>query len=115
MGAYNSTQHSTTGVSPHIMLTGNEKSLPLAFFYPEYEGKKTSPQVYVRDVIRHQQGLNDLCRRNTQQAQARQRKIFNKKATGAKAYSVGDYVWVFQNVIPPKGTKKFLKSGGDPT
>ena len=79
MGAYNSTQHSTTGVSPHMMLTGHEKSLPLTFFYPEYEGKKTSPQVYVRDVIRRQQELNDLCRRNTQQAQARQRKRFDKK------------------------------------
>ena len=62
MGAYNSTQHSTTGVSPHMMLTGHEKSLPLTFFYPEYEGKKTSPQVYVRDVIRRQHELNDLCR-----------------------------------------------------
>ena len=92
MGAYNSTQHSTTGVIPHMMLTGHEKSLPLTFFYPEYEGKKTSPQVYVRDVIRRQQELNDLCRRNTQQAQARQRKRFDKKAAGAKAYSVGDYV-----------------------
>ena len=51
MGAYNSTQHSTTRVSPHMMLTEHEKSLPLTFFYPEYEGKKTSPQVYVRDVI----------------------------------------------------------------
>ena len=59
MGAYNSPQHSTTGVSPHMMLTGHEKSLPLTFFYPEYEGKKTSPQVYVRDVIRRQQELND--------------------------------------------------------
>ena len=109
MGAYNSTQHSTTGVSPHMMLTGHEKSLPLTFFYPEYEGKKTSPQVYVSDVIRRQQELNDLFRRNTQQAQVRQRKRFDKKAAGPKAYSVGDYVWVFQNVIPPKGTKKLLK------
>ena len=72
MGAYNSTQHSTTGVSPRMMLTGHEKAL----CYPEFEGKKTSPQVYVRDVIRHQQELNDLCRRNTHQAQARQRKRF---------------------------------------
>ena len=79
MGAYNSTQHSTNGVSPHMMLTGHEKSLPLTFFYPEYKGKKTSPQVYVRDVIRRQQELNDLCRRKTQQAQTRQRKRFEKK------------------------------------
>ena len=78
MGAYSSTQHSTTGVSPHMMLTGHEKSLPLTFFYPEYEGKKTSPQVYARDVIRRQQELNDLCRRNTQQAQASQR-IFRSR------------------------------------
>ena len=57
IGAYNSTQHSTTGVSPHMMLTGHEKYLPLRFFNPEYEGKKTSPQVYVRDVIGRQQEL----------------------------------------------------------
>ena len=71
-----------------MMLTGHEKSLPSTFFYSEYEGKKTSPQVYVRDVIRRQQELNDLCRQNTQQAQARQRKKFDD--------------WVFQSVIPRK-------------
>ena len=73
MGAYNSTEHSTAGISPHMMLTGHEKALPLTFFYPEYEGKKTAPQTYVRDVIRRQQDLNDLCRRNAQQAQIRQK------------------------------------------
>ena len=117
MGAYNSTQLSTSAISPHMMLTGHaghEKSLPLAFSNPEYEGKKTSPQVYVRDVIRRQQELYDLFRRNTQQAQARQRKRFDKKAAGAKAYSIGDYVWVFQNVIQPKGTKKHLKKSRVP-
>ena len=55
MGAYNSTQHSTPGISPHMMLTGHEKALPLTFFYPEYQGRKSSPQVYVRNVIRRQQ------------------------------------------------------------
>ena len=29
IGAYNSTEHSTTGISPHMMLTGQEKALPL--------------------------------------------------------------------------------------
>ena len=52
MGAYNSSEHSITGISPHMMLTGHEKALPLTFFYPEYGGKKTAPQKYVRDVIR---------------------------------------------------------------
>ena len=80
MGVYNSTQNSTTGVSPHMMLTGHEKSLPLTFLYPEYEGKKTSPQVYARDVIGRQQELNNFCPPNTQQSQARQRKRFDESS-----------------------------------
>ena len=62
MGAYNSTEHSTTGLSPHMMLTGHKKALLLTFFYPEYEGKRTAPQTYVRDVVRRQQDLNDYAR-----------------------------------------------------
>ena len=95
MGAYNSTQHSTTGISPHMMLTAHKKPLLLTLFHPEYEGTKTSPQFYVRDMLRRQQELNDLCRRNTQQAQAMQRKWFHEKAAGAKSFSVEDYLWVF--------------------
>ena len=75
MEAYKSTQNSTTGNSPHMMSTGLEKALTLTFIYPQYDGKKTLPQVYVRAVIRRQQELKGLCRRNTQQNQARQRKI----------------------------------------
>ena len=97
-----------------MMLTGHEKSLPLMFFYPEYEGKKTAPQTYVRDVIRRQQHLNDLCRRNTQHAQIRQKRRHDKRTADAKAYSVGDYVWVFQEVVPPKGTKKLFKKVARP-
>ena len=64
MGAYNNRQHYTTGISPHMMLTGHEKALPLIFFYPEYEDKKKLPQVYERDVISRQQELIDF-KRNT--------------------------------------------------
>ena len=39
----------------------------------------------------------------------RQRKKYDEKILQAKPYEVGQYVWVFQNVIPPKGTKKLLK------
>ena len=40
VGAYNSTQHSTTGISPFMMLTGRERAMPITFFYPEYEGEE---------------------------------------------------------------------------
>ena len=114
VGAYNSTQHSTTGISTFMMLTGRERAMPLTFFYPEYEGKRTSPQAYVKEAIKRQQKLNELCRRNTAQAQMRQRRKYDEKILQAKPYEVGQYVWVFQNVIPPKGTKKLLKKWRGP-
>ena len=83
-------------------------------FYPEYEGKRMSPQTYVKEAIRRQQELNELCRRNTAQAQMRQRKNYDETILQAKLYEVGQYVWVFQNVIPPKGTKKLLKKWRGP-
>ena len=109
LGTHNSTEHSTTEISPHMKLRGHEKAFPLTSFYPEYGGKRTAPQADVRDVIRRQQELKDLSRRNTQQAQVTQKRRFDKRTADAKAYSVGDYVWVFQEVVPPKVTKKLLK------
>ena len=34
---------------------------------------------------------------------------FDKRTADAKTYSVGNYVWVIQEVLPPKGTKVLLK------
>ena len=83
--------------------------MPLTFFYPEYEGKKTSAQTYVKEAVKRQQELNELCRRNTAQAQMRRRKKYDEKRLKAKPYAVGQYVWVFQIITPPKGDKKLLK------
>ena len=86
--------------------------MPLTIFYPEYEGKRTSPQAYVKEAIKRQQELNELCRRNTAQAQMRQRKKYDEKILQAKPYEVGQYVWVFQNVIP-RERRNYSRSGGD--
>ena len=63
----------------------------------------------MKEAVRRQQELNELCRRSTALAQIRQRRKYDEKILQAKPYAVGQYVWVFQNVIPPKGTKKLLK------
>ena len=62
-----------------MMLTGKERGMPLTFFYSEYEGKETSPQAYVKEPVKRQQELKELCRRNTAQAQMRQRKKYDEK------------------------------------
>ena len=36
VGAYNSTRHASTGFSPHMLMTGKEKSIPLSYVYPEF-------------------------------------------------------------------------------
>ena len=69
--------------------------MPLTFFYPEYERKKTSPQAYVKEAVRRQQELNELFRRNTAQGQMRQRKKYDEIILQAKPYAVGQYVWLF--------------------
>ena len=43
VGAYNSTRHATTGVSPYMLLTGHERSMPLVFFFPQFDTEKQSP------------------------------------------------------------------------
>ena len=84
--------------------------MSLTLFYPENEGKKTSPRAYVKEAVRRQPDLNELCRRNTSEAQMRRRKKCDKKTLQANSYAKGQYVWVFQNVLPPTGTKKLLKN-----
>ena len=66
--------------------------MPLTFFYPKYEGKKTSPQVYVKEAVRRQQELKELCRRNTAQAHMRQRKKYDEKIFQAEPHALGQYV-----------------------
>ena len=44
----------------------------------------------------------------------RQRKKCDEKIVQAKPYAVGQYAWVFQKVITPKGKKKILKKWRGP-
>ena len=105
VGAYSSTQHSTTGI--------RERAMPLTLIYPEHEGKTMSPQAYMKEAVKRQQELNELCRRNTAQAQMRQWKKYDERILQAKPYAVGQYVWVFQNIYIPRGRRNYFKNGVD--
>ena len=72
-----------------MILTARERAMPLTFFYPEYVGKKTSPQAYVEEAVKRQQELSELCRKNTARAQMRQRKNHDEKKTSGKTICFG--------------------------
>ena len=74
MGAYNSTRHATTGFSPYMLTPGTEKAIPLTYLYPEFAARSfESHGAYVEHILARQQEIHDLVRRNTHQAQQRQK------------------------------------------
>ena len=102
MGAYNSTRHATTGFSPYMLTRGVEKAIPLTFLYPEFAAKSfDTHESYVDHVLARQQEIHDLVRRNTHQAQLRQ-KLKYDRTIRARAYRPGELVWVFCRYVPPK-------------
>ena len=114
MGAYNSTRHATTGFSPYMLTRGMQKAIPLTFLYPEFATQSfESHEAYVEHVLARQQEIHDLVRRNTHQAQQRQ-KLKYDRAIRAKAYEVGEPVWVFCRYIPQKGSPKLMRAWRGP-
>ena len=108
LGAYNSTRHATTGFSPYMLTRGTEKAIPLTYLNPEFATQSfPTHDAYVDHVLARQQDIHVLVRRNTHQAQLRQ-KLKYDRAIRAKAYRKGDFVWVFCRYVPQKGSPKLM-------
>ena len=114
LGAYNSTRHATTGFSPYMLHHGAEKSIPLSFIYPEFAARGfDSKEEFVEHLLARQREFHELVRRNTHQAQLRQKLKFDRHLK-AKAHAVGDAVWVFCHIIPKGGTRKLIRAWHGP-
>ena len=114
LGAYNSTRHATTGFSPYMLQHGAEKSIPLSFIYSELAAAGfDSKEEFVEHLLARQQEIHELVRRNTHQAQLRQKLKFDGHLK-AKAHAVGDAVWVFCHIIPKGGTRKLIRAWRGP-
>ena len=114
LGAYNSTRHATTGFSPYMLQHGAEKSIPLSFIYPEFAAREfESKEEFVEHLLARKQEIHELVRRNTHQAQVRQKQKFDRHLK-AKAHAVGDAVWVFCHIILKGGTRKLLRAWRGP-
>ena len=73
-GAYNSTHQATTGFSPYMLTRRTEKTIPLTFLYPEFAARSFELHgAYVEHILARQLEIYDLARRNTHQAQLRQK------------------------------------------
>ena len=114
LGAYNSTRHATTGFSPYMLQHGAEKSIPLSFICPEFAARGfDSKEEFVKHLLARQQEIHELVRRNTHQAQLRQKLKFDRHLK-SKARAVGDAVWVFCHIIPRGGTPKLIRARHGP-
>ena len=91
-----------------------ERATPLTFVYPENEGQKTSPNTFVKEAVRRQQELNELCRRNTAQAQMRQGRKYDDKNISGKAIFCGTICLGVPECHTSKRGKKLLKKWRGP-
>ena len=64
-------------------------------------------------MLARQQEIHDLVRRNTHQAQLRQ-KLKYDRAIQARAYQPGELVWVFCRYVPQKGSPKLMRAWRGP-
>ena len=64
-------------------------------------------------MLARQQEIHDLVRRNTHQAQQRQ-KLKYDRAISAKVYAKGDLVWVLCRYVPQKGSPKLMRAWRGP-
>ena len=64
-------------------------------------------------MLARQQEIHDLVRRNTHQAQLRQ-KLKYDHAIQARAYQPGELVWVFCRYVPQKGSPELMRAWRGP-
>ena len=93
---------------------GAEKSIPLSFIYLQFAAREfESKEEFVEHLLARQHEIHELVRRNTHQAQVRQKQKFDRHLK-AKTHAVGDAVWVFCHIILKGGTRKLLRAWRGP-
>ena len=95
--AYNSSVHSTTGLTPYFILHGREARVPANITCPVPAQYATSPEQYAIDVHQRLKKACQFAQQNSQQAQRRQKAGYDKKTRVIK-YNSGDLVWLHDPV-----------------
>ena len=114
MGAYNATKHVTTGFSPSLLWFGREKRLPLGVLFPKSHSYPLTPKKYLQQMLDQSARIYAMTKNNTQQAQMRQKRNYDKATGFQKPHKEGDAVMVLLKVVPRGGVGKLLRAWRGP-
>ncbi len=114
VGAYNSTKHASTGFTPNLLWFGREKRIPLMILFPKDEVEFKTHKPYVNKLLTEAARIHALTRRNTQQAQIRQKRNFDKTTGHQVPFKEGDVVMMHAKIVPRGGTSKLLRAWRGP-
>ena len=113
--AYNTSQHSSTGYTPHFLLFGREARLPLSVLVdapappqipetlPQYVVSLRERQVEAYERVREQLGVSHR----------RQKDVYDRSASAVQL-RVGDKVWLYTPAIKKGRTAKFSRPWSGP-
>ena len=114
MSAFNSTRHSSTGFSPHLLWFGRERRTPLMRLFPKREKGFMSCKQYLKKMFRRSAKIQQMTRVTLKEVQLRQKKNFDKDAAHLHPYRPGERVLVSVKVIPRGGVGKLLRNWRGP-
>ena len=96
--AYNSSVHSSTGLTPYYIMHGREARLPANLTCPVISAPYNSAEEYVADVCGRLRKAFNFVQQNLRQAQERQKKDYDTSSRMVQ-YKPGDTVWLHDPVI----------------
>lgn len=95
--AYNTSVHSSTGLTPYFILHGREARIPASITCPVLTQPHVSPQEYVSDICARLRKAFQHTQQKSQQAQNRQKSDYDTSTRMIK-YVPGDLVWLHDPV-----------------
>ena len=94
-GAYRATPHSSTGLTPNLLMLGRQVRLPAELMFGSHtrsEGEITSYGEYVDWVKEHLQTAHAVARKHLETAARCQKESYDAKLS-LNSYEPGDLVW----------------------
>ncbi|CAO4362597.1 unnamed protein product [Caenorhabditis nigoni] len=92
--ACNNAKHSTTGVTPYIVMHGQEAGSPMKSSLPK-EQKDQSPEQYVEDLKKKKEQLHGQCVERIEKRSTQQKELHDEqKLINNPEIQKGDQVWI---------------------